>query len=83
MLIEPHAGLQVIWNFANDATAAGFGQINGEPAGPVGVRGRAEIGLRASTLGGIGLDLSGSYDGIGAKGYDAVTGKAALRLPLN
>ena len=46
-------------------------------------RSRAEIGLRASTSGGIGLDLSGSYDGIGAKDYDAFTGKATVRVPLN
>jgi hypothetical protein len=83
LLIEPHAGVQVIWNFANDTTAAGFGQINGDPAGPAGVRGRAEVGLRASTSMGISLDLSGSYDGIGAKDYDAFTGKATLRVPLN
>ena len=83
VVIEPRAGLQVIWNFAGDTAASGFGQINGENVGPVGVRGRAEIGLRASTSGGIGLDLSGSYDGIGSKGYDAVTGKATVRVPLN
>jgi hypothetical protein len=47
------------------------------------VRGRAEIGLRASTSTGIGLDFSGSYDGIGAKDYDAFTGKATVRVPLN
>jgi outer membrane autotransporter protein len=83
VVLEPRAGLQVIWNFAGDTVASGFTQINGDPAGPVGVRGRAEIGLRASTSGGIGLDLSGSYDGIGAKDYDAFTGKATVRVPLN
>jgi outer membrane autotransporter protein len=83
VVLEPRAGLQVIWNFAGDTTANGFTQINGDPAGPVGVRGRAEIGLRASTSGGIGLDLSGSYDGIGAKDYDAFTGRATVRVPLN
>jgi hypothetical protein len=35
------------------------------------------------TSGGISLDVSGSYDGIGAAGYSAATGKATLRLPLN
>jgi outer membrane autotransporter protein len=83
VLIEPHAGVQVIWNFANDTTAAGFGQINGDPAGPAGVRGRAEVGLRASTSMGISLDLSGSYDGIGASDYNAFTGRATVRVPLN
>ncbi len=83
VLIEPHAGLQVIWNFASDTTADGFGQMNGGPIGPGGIRGRAEIGVRATQSGGIGLDLSGSYDGIGAGGYNAVTGKATVRIPLN
>ncbi len=83
LILEPRAGLQVIWNFAGDTTASGFGQINGENVGPVGVRGRAEVGLRASTPAGIGLDLSGSYDGIGSRGYDAVTGKATIRVPFN
>jgi outer membrane autotransporter protein len=83
VVIEPHAGLQVIWNFAVDTTATGLGQINGEDAGPAGVRGRAEIGLRAITSNGIGLDLSGSYDGVGAKDYDSFTGRAMVRVPLN
>jgi hypothetical protein len=73
----------VIWNFAGETMASGFSQINGENAGPVGVRGRAELGLRAATTGGIVLDLSGSYDGIGSAGHNAVTGKAAVRVPLN
>jgi outer membrane autotransporter protein len=83
LMLEPRAGLQLIWNFAGDTTASGFGQINGENVGPAGVRGRAEIGLRASAPGGIGLDLSGSYDGIGSGGYNALTGKAMVRVPLN
>ena len=81
--LAPIAGLQVIWNFAGGTTADSFGEINGENAGPAGVRGRAEIGLRAIKYNGIGLDLSGSYDGIGAKDYDAFIGKATVQLPLN
>lgn len=83
VMIEPHAGLQVIWNFAGEAKAIGLGSINGDAAGPDGVRGRAEIGLRATTLSGILLGLSGSYDGIGAKDYDAFTGRVTVRVPLN
>jgi hypothetical protein len=75
--------LQAIWNFDVDTAAAGLGSINGESAGPSGVRGRAEIGLRATSSSGLGLDLSGSYDGIGAKDYDAFMGKATVRVPLN
>ena len=36
-----------------------------------------------TTSGGIGLDVSGSYDGIGADGYSAMTGRATVRVPLN
>lgn len=82
-VIEPHAGLQVIWNFSQDTTAAGLGPVGGDAPGPTGVRVRAEFGLTATTSGGLGLDVSGSYDGIGAAGYSAVTGKATVRLPLN
>jgi hypothetical protein len=32
---------------------------------------------------GIGFDLSGSYDGVGHQGDDAVTDKALLRVPMN
>jgi hypothetical protein len=75
--------VQVIWNFAQDTKADGLAQSNGETAGPGGVRGRAELGLQATTAGGIMLDMSGSYDGIGSKGYSATTGKATVRVPLN
>jgi hypothetical protein len=57
--------------------------INGESAGPPGVRGRLDLGMRTTTVGGVGVDLSGSYDGLGSRGYDAVTGKVRLRVPLN
>jgi outer membrane autotransporter protein len=81
--MEPHAGFQLIWNFATDTTANGVGSINGESAGPPGVRGRLDLGVRATAVGGVGVDLSGSYDGVGSRGYDAVTGKVLLRVPLN
>ncbi len=82
-VIEPHAGVQVIYNFANETSAAGFGQVGGEATGPAGTRGRVELGVRALTSGGIGLDVSGGYDGIGTGSYSAVTGKAMVRVPLN
>jgi Autotransporter beta-domain/Bacterial Ig-like domain (group 3)/IPT/TIG domain len=82
LVLEPRAGVQLIWNFAGGATADGLGSIGGDAAGPSGARGRAELGVRATTSSGIGLDLSGSYDGIGASGYSATTGRATLRVPL-
>jgi outer membrane autotransporter protein len=83
LIIEPRAGLQVIWNFAGSTTAAGFNPANGETGGPGGIRGQAELGLKASAPGGLGFDLSGSYDGIGSNGYSAITGKATMQMPLN
>jgi hypothetical protein len=82
-VIEPHAGVQVIHNFANETTAAGYGQVGDEATGPAGARGRAEIGLRTMTPGGLTVGLAGSYDGIGTGDYHSVTGKAAVRAPLN
>jgi hypothetical protein len=46
-----------------------------------GVRGKAEVGLRATTASGVGL--SGSFDGIDSSDDHAVAGKAAVRIPLN
>jgi outer membrane autotransporter protein len=83
LVLEPHAGLQIIWNFADDTNAAGFGRIDPNSAGPADVRGRAEIGLRATTESGVSLDVSGSFDGIGADGDDAYAARVTLRIPLN
>lgn len=81
--IEPYAGAQLIWNFAGDTTIDGTGVLNGELVGPTGARGRVEAGFRAMAAPGIGLDISGSYDGIGADGYEAWTGRAQVQIPLN
>jgi hypothetical protein len=81
-VVEPYVKAQVIWNFADDVSAVGVGAIDGDLVGPTGARGLAELGIRAET-GGLGLDVSGSYDGIGAGDYDAWMGRAALRVPLN
>ncbi len=81
--LEPVAGLQVIWNFAGGFTSDVLGEINGENAGPAGARGRANLGLRAIKYNGMQLDLSGSYDGIGIKDYDAFIGRATVEVPLN
>ena len=81
-VIEPRGGFQVIWNFANDASATGIA-LNNESPGAPNVRGRAEIGLRASRNGLFDLDLSGSYDGVGSSNYSALSGRANVRIPLN
>lgn len=84
VLIEPRAGIEAIWTFARDISVGGNSAIvGGEAIGPEGVRGRAELGLRTVIVGGTVIDLSGSYDGIGAGDYNTVTGRAVLRVPLN
>ena len=83
LVLEPRAGAQLIWNFAGATTAAGISLSGNDPSGPSGGRGRTELGVRATTAGGTSVDLSTSYDGLGAKGYSAVTGRAAVHVPLN
>ena len=82
VVLEPRAGLQLISRFAGDTTASGLGQINGENVGPLGTRSRAEIGFRLSTPRGIGVNLAGSYDGIGINDYSAFTGQVMVRVPV-
>lgn len=81
LMIEPHVGIQAIYNFAGSTTNS-LGVVAGQDAGPEGVRGRIEIGQRATTSSGISIQMSGSYDGIGSKGYEAYSAKAQVHLPL-
>jgi outer membrane autotransporter protein len=83
LVLEPRVGAQLIWNFAGGATAAGIDLNGSDAAGPSGVRGRTELGVRATGSSGVSLDVSGSYDGIGTSGYSAIGGKATVRVPLN
>ena len=82
LMIEPHAGLHVLYDFASDTTAVGFGDVNGASTSGD-ARLRSEVGLKALTLRGISLDVSGSYDGIGSDTYSSIAGRAAVRVPLN
>ena len=83
LVVEPYAGVQLIWNFVGGTKVAGVGALDGDAVGPSGARGRTELGLRAQSSSGISLDFSGSYDGAGASNYSAATGRANLRVPLN
>ena len=77
---EPRLGLEGIWNFDSSTNVVDMG---GTLSGPEGVRGRIEVGLKTSLSTGAILDLSGSYDGIGAGDFSSWGGRAMLRLPLN
>jgi outer membrane autotransporter protein len=80
-VLEPSASLQAIWNFSGDDGAATT--FEGTLGGPEGLRGKLQLGLKALLTDGVSVDLSGSYDGIGAADYQAVEGSAAVRFPLN
>jgi outer membrane autotransporter protein len=80
-VLEPRAGFDVIWNFAADNSTISGGL--GDPAAPIGVRGSVELGLRATSYQGITIDLSATYDGIGASDWDAITGRARARIPFD
>jgi outer membrane autotransporter protein len=82
LTIEPHVGFQVIYNFAG-GTSNSLGVVAGQNVGPDGARGRVEIGQRALTSRGISIDMSLSYDGIGAKDYEAYSARAQLHVPLH
>jgi outer membrane autotransporter protein len=82
-IVEPHASLQLIWNYANDATAPGYATITPDPASSAGMRGKADFGLHVLSGSGMALDASGSYDGIGSKGVQVISGGAKVSVPLN
>jgi outer membrane autotransporter protein len=77
--VEPHAGMQAIWNFASSGDAASFG---GTLAGPEGLRGKAEVGIKVTLVDGIVAHVTTSYDGIGSTAYHAIEATAGIRLPL-
>jgi outer membrane autotransporter protein len=79
-LLEPRFGAEVIWNFAASDNVADFG---GTLSGPEEIRGRVELGLKTQFTNGVGLDVSGSYDGIGSSSFSALGAKATVRMPLN
>jgi outer membrane autotransporter protein len=80
-VLAPHAALQAIINLGNSNVDTAI--IDGTDAGPEGVRGNVTAGMRASLVNGISLDIDGSYDGIGTDAYEAVSGRAAINVPLN
>jgi hypothetical protein len=82
LMIEPRFGAQVIWNFDGAATSQGV-LVADEASHVHGVRGRVEMGISAKTASGIIVDAAGSYDGIGISGYNAITAKGAVVVPLN
>lgn len=80
--VEPDIATELIWNFAS-TNIDGLGALDDTATGPKGLRGRVKAGLKVRTPSGITFGASGAYDGIGASGYSAVSGKATVTIPLN
>ncbi len=76
--IMPRASLKGVWNFAEDN-----GVLAGTSVGTAYFRGKAGVGLKIEGENGASLDFGGTYDGIGAADFRAVSGSVKLRLPLN
>jgi outer membrane autotransporter protein len=78
-VIEPSLLLEGIWNFHQDAGLISIDDlVTGED-----VRARAEAGVMLYTFDGIALGASVSYDGIGSGDYEAIGGRARVRMPFN
>jgi hypothetical protein len=80
--LESRAGLQMLSTFGGTRVSEGPGPIEGANAGPSGSRGRGELGVNMITVSGFGIDVSGSYDGIGATDYSGLAGRVVVRVPL-
>ncbi len=77
-VIEPHAALRGLWDFAaTDVT------IGGVDFSQEGFRGIAELGVIIQRPDGINVSAAAKYDGIGADGFDAYGGRLWINVPLN
>ncbi len=76
---EPFVGLEGIWNFEQSGTNLVAATLASQEE----FRAKVDLGLRALTVYGLGIDVLASYDGIGAKDYDAFTGEVRLSFPLH
>lgn len=83
VLIEPSLAMQLLYNFNTKSYLTGLGNLGDEAIGPDGLRGRTEAGLKVQLPSGMAIDLTGSYDGIGASDFSTVTGRGTIHVPLN
>lgn len=65
--------------FSKDFGGPNFDDLVSEP----GVRGRVEAGMTIVEAGGMSISASATYDGIGDSDYQAVGGRARVKVPLN
>ena len=78
-VIEPSVLLEGVWNFTQNP---GVGAIDDLAFGED-LRARIEAGVMVYMRGGLSVGAAVSYDGIGASDYQAIAGKARVRMPLN
>ena len=77
--ITPFASLKGVWDFEGADSVP----ISGAAVSSDNFRGLAEAGIRMTSSSGLLLDLSGSYDGLGSSTFEAWSGQARVRVPLN
>jgi len=79
MVVEPSLLLEGIWNFHQELGLISVDDLvtTDDP------RGRAEAGVTLYTGEGLSLGASVTYDGIGSSDYEAIGGRARVRMPLN
>jgi len=74
--MTPFLSLNGIWTFAQTNTAT---VVSGQPGlEDADLRGVVEVGVDIDTDGGFTMSASGSYDGIGTGGYEAIGGSLSL-----
>ena len=78
-MIAPSAKVTGIWNFKRDT----YGVTTTTSSAGVEMRAKAEFGLNVRMPSGVRVEANGSYDGIGAEDYNAVSGQVKLSVPLN
>ncbi len=78
-IVEPSLLLEGIWNFHQDAGEINIDDLVTADA----LRARAEAGVTFYSFDGIAFGASVSYDGIGSSDYNAIGGRARLRVPLD
>ena len=78
-LIEPHLALFGVWNFEGSNRLF----VNNTVFTPDDFTGRLEGGALVQLPKGMSFRGAATYDGIGSSGYNAVSGKVWLNIPLN
>ncbi|MCC2110703.1 MAG: autotransporter outer membrane beta-barrel domain-containing protein [Hyphomicrobiales bacterium] len=79
LVIEPHMSIMGLWDFNKPGaeTAGGFVTAGSD------FRATVEAGVIVHSTSGLNVRAVGTYDGIGAAGYESYGGKLWINLPLD